>query len=52
MGLAGEAVVATRWLEPFAREMAGTKKRLAELSASLDRLEAGLERVGIPEAAE
>ena len=49
MGLAGEAVVATRWLEPFVREMSETKRRLAELSASLDRLETGLEQVRVPD---
>jgi two-component system sensor histidine kinase and response regulator WspE len=49
MGLAGEAVVATRWLEPHARHLADTKRRLAELSETLDRLEAGVEQAGIPE---
>jgi two-component system sensor histidine kinase and response regulator WspE len=49
MGLAGETVVATRWLEPFAQEMATTKRRLAELSAMLDRLEVSLERLTVDE---
>jgi two-component system sensor histidine kinase and response regulator WspE len=49
MGLAGESVVATRWLEPFVRELSGTKKRLADLSATLDRLEAELEAAATAE---
>jgi two-component system sensor histidine kinase and response regulator WspE len=51
MGLAGEAVVATRWLEPFADELALTKRRLADLSAMLDRLEASLDAVVLPDRA-
>jgi two-component system sensor histidine kinase and response regulator WspE len=51
VGLAGEAVVATRWLEPFTNDLGRTKRRLAELATSLDRLELTLEDVGLPPGA-
>ena len=43
MGLAGEAVVGTRWLGPFGSQLLAVKRKLSEVSAAVDQLELQLE---------
>jgi two-component system sensor histidine kinase and response regulator WspE len=38
MGLAGEAVVSMRWLEPFAAQLGTLKRHVAEVSVGIERL--------------
>jgi len=49
MGLAGEAVVGTRWLEPFAVQLQAIKRELADISSRMEQLELALYDTGVPD---
>jgi two-component system sensor histidine kinase and response regulator WspE len=49
VGLVSDAVVSTRWLEPFPGHLLQLKAQLTELGRLLDRLEVDLEPLGLPD---
>jgi len=49
VGLVSDAVVSTRWLEPFPGHLLQLKAQLTELGRLLDRLEVDLESLGLPD---
>ncbi|BAU15482.1 CheA signal transduction histidine kinase [Leptolyngbya sp. NIES-3755] len=44
MGLAGESLIEANWLQPYADSMMMLKRRLSELSRSLEQLQTSLDR--------
>jgi two-component system sensor histidine kinase and response regulator WspE len=52
MGLAGESLVESRWLEPFAGSLRQLKRSQVELSDVLERLRESLAELDMPERAE
>src|SRR5204863_10157313 len=51
LGLAGESLVESRWLRPFADSLQRLKRRQSELSEKVDELRAAFNGQAVPEGA-